>query len=532
MSAKKLVLVINANQAYIRNLNSKTEFTNENEVLFSAITKTYIPLLNLFSQLESEGADFKISMVISSQLAELLNDAEIQKQYENFLERAIKLGESEIKRTKGSECSELAKETLENFKKTKSDFTEKYGKNLTKAFASFAAKGLIELIPTAATYAYLPHFSDLEEAVNAQVETGLYAQRQFFGESGDGFFLPFMGFAPGLDRILRSYGMNYTLVDPRTVLFSNNACDTGIFRPVRSPSSLILFPTDSQALKLINGEEGFVENEVYRSEFKDIGYELKAEELKSFLGNSGVRSGTLYRYWKKGGDDPGEETEIYDPEEALEQVTEDAAVFTDSIKEKLSKAAELLPEKTVSDICVIPAELIGEKWHEGIIFLEKVIRSFCKDGEGVELDLCRNLLEDQLTLQKVDPFPSTGDDSGYGENLLDDSNSWMYRYIRKATERMTDLAERLPSETSLKGRLLNLAAKEILLAQSGQWPLMLHEGKLTEYVKDTFKRHILSFTMIFNALASNTVSTDWLTKKEKQDAIYPWMNYRIYSRKK
>lgn len=532
MSLKNLCLVIDANQAYMRNIDPNVDFSLQNEVLFSAMTDTYIPLLNLFTKLESENIPFKVGLVISSQLAQLLSDQDIQNQYIDFLDRSIALGQSEIKRTKGTEFYKQVEATLENFQKTKNDFITSYAKNLAKAFAEFARKDLIELIPTAATYAYLPHIADLPEALNAQVETGLYSQRLFFNETGEGFFLPFLGYTEEIDKVLRSYNRCYTIVDPRSILFCNDVVNTGIFRPVLSENSLVLLANDLEAVSMITGEEGFITNEVYRSPAKDIGFELDLNELKPFLGKSSLRSATLYRYWKKGFDDPGEEVEVYEEDEAFAQARKDAETFVQVQSEKIAKAADFLSGISASSVCVLPAELLGGKWHEGIVFFEEVIRRIAQSEKGITLELCRNLISDGTKFQKIKPLPSAGDESGYGENMLDASNSWMFRYIRKATERMIDIADRLPSETSLKGRLMNLAAKEILLAQSGQWLLMLHDGKLTDYVTESFKKQVLSFTTVFNALASNTVSTEWLTKKERQDAIYPWMNYRIFSKKK
>ena len=115
---------------------------------------------------------------------------------------------------------------------------------------------------------------------------------------------------------------------------------------------------------------------------------------------------------------------------------------------------------------------------------------------------------------------------------MDNSNSWMIRYTRKATQRIIDLAERFPSETSLKERLLNMAAKQVLLAQSGDWPAMIHDGKTPDYIEELFKDEILSFTRVFDSLASNTVSTEWLTSCERKNKIFPWLNYRIFSKKK
>ncbi|MBQ2549277.1 MAG: DUF1957 domain-containing protein, partial [Treponema sp.] len=70
------------------------------------------------------------------------------------------------------------------------------------------------------------------------------------------------------------------------------------------------------------------------------------------------------------------------------------------------------------------------------------------------------------------------------------------------------------------------------LAQSGAWPSMLHEQKLPNFAAESFKKYILSFTTVFDSLASNTVSTEWLTNIEREHSIFPWITYRVFSRKK
>ena len=54
MSKENLVFVIVAEQGYIRNINDKINFAAQNDILFNAISETYIPLLNMFSRLEKE----------------------------------------------------------------------------------------------------------------------------------------------------------------------------------------------------------------------------------------------------------------------------------------------------------------------------------------------------------------------------------------------------------------------------------------------------------------------------------------------
>ena len=65
MSSKKLILVITAEQAYIRSTGADETFSAPNDILFSAITDTYIPLVEMLGRLCEEEVPFKINLVLS-----------------------------------------------------------------------------------------------------------------------------------------------------------------------------------------------------------------------------------------------------------------------------------------------------------------------------------------------------------------------------------------------------------------------------------------------------------------------------------
>jgi len=537
MAKKNLVLILVAEQGYIHNSNSKVDFAAQNDILFSAIADTYVPLLNMISRLEGENVPVKLGVVLSAPLCTLLDDAQVQNQYIEWVDRRIALGKAELERcNKNQALLAQAQTCLMKAQKDKIDFVEVYGQKLLEKFKYFASKDMIELIPTAATYAFLPQYADLPEVINAQIETGLYAHRHFFGDSGEGFWLPYMGWAKGFEKLLRPYGINYTILENHGFLFAENPPETGIFAPVRCSNSLALFARDHDALESGAEPESFCRNSVYRMQQRDIGFDLEQEALAPFAGKSKVRVQTGYKYYANGTVDPEDavaedEYPIYDGTAAGEQAARDARAFCEAKCGKLDRAAELMSGQDVEVVCTIPAELLGQTWFEGISWLEQVVRTVSA-REGVELALCRDLLDNQFSLPRIEPYPSAASGTGYGEDLLDSSNGWMIRYTRKACERMIDLTERFPSDKGLKARLLNLGAKELLLAQSGDWQKMIHEDRLPDYVKDMFQKNILSFTTVFDSLGSNTVSTEWLTEIEKEHPIFPWMNYRVFSRKK
>ena len=525
MSAKKIALVVVAHQPYIRHCDSNSIGCDaENDLFFGALSQTYIPLINMLHSFEEEHIQAKFSIVLSPVLCSMLSDKLLQEQYVNWLDRCICLGEKELNRLSGDkELLKNAESALKKVRQNKIDFTEKYGRNLIREFSHFANKGMIEILATAGTHAFLPHYADMTEILNAQVETGIFSHKYFFGSAPEGFWLPYMGYAPGLEKVLRSYGINYTILDSQGVLFAENAPKTGIFAPVRCMNSLVLFARDFHTPNDIDGEEtGFSSNKIYKNQNRDIGYELESDQLGDFITADSARVNSLFRYWAKDNDS----NSVYDEKKACEQVLLDAKSFLEEKNTKLTKAAEIVKDD-VCLVCVMNAESLGQTWAEGMDWFETVLRTN-KDSEFVS---GADMLKNQFHLERINPYPCAASGAGYGEDLLDSSNSWMLRYTRKMCERMVDLAGRFPDDTGLKARLLNLGAKELMLCQSGEWAKMLHEGKSPDYVRSRFTAAVTAFTTVFDSLGSNIVSTDWLTKLEKAHPLFPWMNYRIFSKK-
>ena len=64
MSKKSLIFHLVAHKGYFKNL--ETENISKNQILFVSISQVYLPLLNMFANLESDGIPFKMGMIIAS----------------------------------------------------------------------------------------------------------------------------------------------------------------------------------------------------------------------------------------------------------------------------------------------------------------------------------------------------------------------------------------------------------------------------------------------------------------------------------
>jgi 1,4-alpha-glucan branching enzyme len=179
--------------------------------------------------------------------------------------------------------------------------------------------------------------------------------------------------------------------------------------------------------------------------------------------------------------------------------------------------------------CPFNAELYGHWWFEGPDWIEALFRGL-KATEELELLFPSEYLRRFPENQVAQPVVSSWGNKGYSEVWLDGSNDWIYRHTHKAIERMCELVERYPNEKGLKGRALNQAAREVLLSQSSDWPFIMHSGTTVPYAVRRVKEHVHNFTRIYDALCSGAVSTEWLTKLEKKNNLFPDIDYRVFRR--
>ncbi|MFI3257491.1 MAG: 1,4-alpha-glucan branching protein domain-containing protein [Spirochaetales bacterium] len=506
-----------------------TDITNAhnswNNDLFPAITHTYIPLLKMFDTLVQERVPFRVNMVITPTLCALLDDYIVQEHYTFWLENLINLGEKEVERTQHEEhFHNLAKEYLKELKQIYSYFVGECQGNLLIKFKEYAKSRHIEFLATAIEHCYLPHYIHLNEFINAQIEAGIIAHRNYFGLVPNGFWLPLMGYTNGLEKHIQKYRFDYTVLDTHGFLFANPEPTNGIFTPMRCNNSLAVFANDYISQKMVFGSQGFIHNHLYRNQNRDIGFESAIDDLHMVLQEDCFRYATGFKYWAN-----GESDTLYNIAAAKKQAELDAGIFVKNQLNRLEQAADELPGKHTSLVCVLKEQNLGRNWHESIYWLSHVLRKLARRDE-TDNALCNELITQKINLQKAEFFMSSFEDTGYAENLLTGENTRFFRLSCKVAERMTDLANRFPRDIGLREYALNLAARQTFFATSSDWVNMPQPHTNDE--PDLFTQSVLDFLTLFESCTSNSIDIDWITKKEKQYPLFPWINYRMFLKKR
>jgi len=174
------------------------------------------------------------------------------------------------------------------------------------------------------------------------------------------------------------------------------------------------------------------------------------------------------------------------------------------------------------------AELFGHWWFEGPRFIDYVLRQVACDRDNYVLTTPGEYLRNHPTQQVAQPPMSSWGEEGYAKVWLNESNDWIYPHLDAMAERMSGLAHRYLEPTPLERRALNQAARELLLAQSSDWPFIISQNTNVNYAVTRLREHIVRFNRLYEALTGFGVKEDMLEGIEARDNIFPNIDYAVY----
>ncbi|MGP1438139.1 MAG: 1,4-alpha-glucan branching protein domain-containing protein [Treponema sp.] len=520
---KKIVFILEENTLFV-SPTSDEKSVAENR-FFDMITYRLIPFLKMCDNLIKDGIPFKLGLSISPIYCQMLKNKILTSRYKTFLENKIAFEKQEEKRLENNETLisilhqniELIKQTLQYFLSIKEDIVSR--------LSYLQKKDYIEVLAAAVSSAFLPVYKRVPEVVHAQLQMGrlLYAD-YFDAKKLKGFFPQFLGFFKGLDKILKSYGYEYSLVSSGAFLLSKKIPKTGVFAPAVTEGGLKLLSTDISTYNdLIFALNSYEKNEAYLTNYSDIGFSLQDREylLPLFDLNEGRRI-TGFRYFTHG-------KEPYNYQKAMEQAKKDAISFVSAKRELLGKVETRTQVKDPLSLTVFTSNFLGFRWYEGFIWLEEVFRAI-HEIDDMEMSFPYEVATSFENPDKVELFYSSLLDSSYAEELFTEENDWMYRYIMKCTERLKNLINMFGNMTPLNIRTLNLATREVTMMQNSYWAFFANNKCYRDHSIKHFKEMVKSFTYIYEMLGSTKDEIKYLTTREQELNILESIDYRFYKK--
>jgi 1,4-alpha-glucan branching enzyme len=519
-------LMLHAHLPFVRHPEHE-KFLEENW-LFEAITETYIPLIQMMESWQDDGMRPLLTMSISPPLCAMLLDPVLQDRYTRHLDGLIRLAESEIHRTHWDNAFQsLAWEYHRRFTSVRETYFD-YGRNLVGAFRRFQEDGLLEIATSAATHALLPLLADDPPSLRAQILVARDYHRDCFGGDPAGIWLPECAFVAGIEKVLQQANLRWFVTETHGLLHARPRPRYGVFAPVFTPNGVAAFGRDFDSARQVWSTQcGYPGDPRYRDFYRDIGFDLDFDYVKPFFPAPDIRGSTGIKYHRITGDTL--DKQIYDREAALRVADEHAGHFLRARVEQIARLSTILDRPPLV-LSPYDAELFGHWWYEGPEFLNYFIRKAYYDQQAFTLISPGEYLRRYPTQQVAMPAASSWGEEGFWRVWLNETNQWIYPHLRIAQTRMTALAGEFPVPTALEERALKQAARELLLAQSSDWPFILRTGTSPEYATRRVKEHLSRFLALYEQLRAKTIDEPQLSQVEQMDNLFPNIHYRYWAR--
>lgn len=494
--------------------------TLEEDWLYEAITETYIPILEALEGWERDGIPYRLTMSLTPTLVAMLEDELLCHRYREHLDNLQRLADKEVWRTRDQpHVNGLARMYKEQFDRTAAAW-DRYQGRLIQGFRRLQAEGGLEILGSAATHGYLPLLGAKPAMARAQIRVGCEAYRRAFGQSPKGFWLPECGYMPGHDRWLSAEGVRYTFTDGHGILHASVRPRYGVFAPILSAAGVAVFGRDGESSKQVwSADEGYPGDFDYREFYRDIGYDLDWDEIAPYM-KHGLRTNTGIKYHRITGKTM--DKALYDPDRARSKAYQHAANFVFNRERQVEYLHQHMDRPPIV-ISPYDAELFGHWWFEGPRFLDGVIRSAAKTPV-LELITPGEYLAAHPVNQRAEPSQSSWGLEGYSAVWLDPANDWIYRHLERAADQMQGLVRDYAGGTADERRTLNQAARELLLAQSSDWPFIMKTGTMVSYAVRRTKSHIDNFLRCERMLRSGLLEMDWVAEREGQITLFPWLD--------
>jgi 1,4-alpha-glucan branching enzyme len=522
--------ILHAHLPFVR--HPEYEDCLEEDWLYEAITECYLPLLEVMEGLVRDECQFRLTMVMTPTLCSMLNDELLRDRYIVHLKGLIELSEKEVERTRTSpEFQKVAQMYRDRLLRCLEQYEDLYQRDLIAAFRKFQDAEFLEIMTCSATHGYLPALRTNPESIKAQIQIGRDHYEETFGCAPRGIWLPECGFFPGLDKFIKDVGIRYFFVDSHGVLFASKRPAYGVFAPLYTPSGVAAFGRDIESSRSVwSAQDGYPGHPNYREFYRDIGHDLDLEYIRPYIHESGLRTDTGLKYHKITGKVDLSDKEIYDPDIARETAALHAGNFLFNRQQQAFHLSSLMDRPPII-VSPYDAELFGHWWYEGPQFLDFLLRKIHFDQDDIGTITPSEYLAQFTRNQVAMPAESSWGNKGYNEVWLDGSNDWIYRHLHKASERMTELANKFKAPTDLEERALKQAARELLLAQASDWAFIMKTNTMVNYAVKRTKDHLIRFNDLYTELMADKVDAGKLYILEHKDNIFPRVDYRLYAGK-
>ncbi len=523
-----LSIVLHSHLPFVRHPEHKHSM--EEKWFYEAMLECYLPLLNIMEKMQNDAINYRLTISLSPTLMFMMEDELLSARFSKYMENLQNLARREEVRTAGDNTFQpLASMYRKYFDEISAYYHENCQRRPVQVYRRLQEDGLIEVITTTATHGFLPLLDLQRESVHAQVASAVDYYQELFGDSPRGIWLPECAYNYGMEEILEEHGIQYFISDTHGVLYASPRPKYGIYSPIITENGVAVFGRDAESSKQVwSSREGYPGDYSYREFYRDIGYDLDFDYINEHLHPPGFRSDTGIKYYRITGESL-EYKEPYRPDIAAEKAAEHAGNFMFNREKQVEFLSGLMGRPPIV-IAPYDSELLGHWWFEGPLWLDYLCRKMDRDQDNIKLITPGEYLDLGYPLQVSTPNASSWGDKGYYEVWLNGKNDWLYRHLHKAAEDMIEVATKYPDANGLMERALKQAARELLLAQSSDWPFIMTVETMVQYAHERANKHILRFRNLVEQIRDGNINEEKLSMLESIDNVFPRLDYRLFQK--
>ncbi|MFA6434321.1 MAG: 1,4-alpha-glucan branching protein domain-containing protein [Elusimicrobiales bacterium] len=527
-SKGSLLFLLHAHLPYV-NHPDHPDFLEENW-FFEGVVETYIPLISVLDRLVRDGIRPGIAVSISPTLGAMLENENLEKKLNRYISARLELMEKELVRVENDPVLSKTVRLYAGLYGSAAEILHKYSGDLITPLKQFQHAGHIEIITTSATHSVLPLLAH-PEALRAQIAAAADDYFDRFNRKASGFWLPECAYDARLQTYLKLSGFKYFFTESHAVDFSDAAPKNGVYASYRTPNGLNLFARDAASSREVwSAKFGYPGDPAYREFYRDLGYDADYDYIKPYLGADGARRSLGLKYHSITGPVDLSKKSYYDHDAAMAAVERHADDF---LARRLKQVEELHASRGIRPVIAgcYDAELFGHWWFEGPAFLERVLRKIRQDRLPLQFVTPEEYLNSCQEPAEISPQVSSWGENGYFDPWVNESNDFIYPRVLAVTDRMIETANRFRNQdlSSVVLRALNQAAREVLLAQSSDWPFLMYIGSHSQYAAERVEAHSHNADSLLSEVLEKRVDEKALGELEKKNSLFHRLDFRLFA---
>lgn len=444
------------------------------EWLYQSWAGSYLPVFAMLRRLADDGLADQLSLGITPVLAAQLDDPHCAaSMYEWLADWQLRATEAATsadadRRTLGAREYRCSADAI-------AEFESQWRHGGAPMIRTLASSGVMELLGGPLAHPFAPLLDPRLRRFS--LTEGLADARARWAVDPAGIWAPECAFAPGMEDEYRSAGVDHFMVDGPTL-----KGDTALGRPV-GDSDVVAFGRDLVvSYRVWSPRSGYPGHAAYR--------DFHTYDHASGLKPARVTGRTVEAKDKK----------PYDPQRADAVIDRHVDDFVDQVRRRLVDESARIGRPALV-VAAFDTELFGHWWHEGPVWLERVLRRLPE--AGVRVGTLASARRNGFVGTPVD-LPASSWGSGKDWRVWNGPQvQHLVQLNSEVTETAVSAVEKvLATGGRTRSRVADQILRETLLTVASDWPFMVSKDTAAQYAVDRAHKHAHATREICDAALS------------------------------